>query len=120
MLIPDTGKAVRGTLQSDDGARRCELEIPATGDKAICPPQPLQNNVGQQNGSVQPPATQPPATQPSVTQPPVTQPPAPTDAQMAAQIAAGGPELLIKPPPINQSPTDQVTTDAVQPASGQP
>ncbi len=110
VLIPDTGKAVRGTLQSDDGTRQCELDIPATGDRAICPPQPLQNNVGQQTGSVQPP----------VVQPPVSQAPAPTDAQMAAQIAAGGPELLIKPPPINQSPASQLPTDAVQPASGQP
>ena len=105
VLIPDTGKAVRGTLQSDDGTRQCELEIPATGDRAVCPPQPLQNNVGQQNGAVQSPGVQPP----------VSQPPAPTDAQIAAQIAAGGPELLIKPPPINQSPASQLP-----PASGQP
>ena len=124
VLIPDTRKAVRGTLQSDDGARQCELEIPATGDRATCPPQPLQNNVGQQSGAgqlsvtqpavAQTPETQTPETHSSVaqspaTQPPVAQPPIPTDAQIVAQIAAGGPELLIKLPPINQLPADQTS-----------
>ena len=110
VLIPDTGKAVRGTLQSDDGTRHCELEIPATGEKAICPVQPLQNNVGQANSPSQPLGTQSPVTQSSV-----TQASAPTDAQIMAQIAAGGPELLIKPPVINQLPTDAVQSDSAQP-----
>ena len=101
VLIPDSGKAVVGTLQSDDGTRRCELEIPASGEKAVCPVQPLQNNVGQQTN-------------------PGTSAVIPTDAQVMAQIAAGGPELLVRPPSLNQSPADQATTDAVQSAPVQP
>ena len=46
VLIPDTGAAQHGTLQSDDGTRHCELDIPATGEKAVCPVQPVQNDLG--------------------------------------------------------------------------
>jgi len=87
-LIPDTGKAQSGTLRSDDGARSCSLDVPATGEVAVCPPQPIQNNLGQPVGSAAPTPGAPVA---------ATEP-ARTDAQIAAQIAAGGPELLLLPP----------------------
>ncbi len=88
-LIPDTGKAQSGTLRSDDGVRSCTLNVPATGEIAVCPPQPIQNNLGQPVGSVTPTPDAPAA---------AVSNPARTDAQIAAQIAAGGPELLLQPP----------------------
>ncbi|WP_424949243.1 hypothetical protein [Deinococcus sp.] len=133
VLIPDTGKAQRGTLSSDDGARTCELDIPAQGEKAVCPPMPLQNNVGQvapapAGQAAQPPAAQLPAAQlpaasplPVSSQAPASDQAGLTDAQLAAQIAAGAPQLLVQPPAFVQPPADvgsppePTAPEAVQP-----
>lgn len=100
VLIPDTGKVQRGTLSSDDGRRTCELDIPATGEKAICPPLPLQNHVDQ---------TLPAA---STDQTDVM------DAQPATQIAVGAPQLLLRPPAFVQPPANTGANQSEPGAAG--
>jgi outer membrane usher protein len=70
VLIPDTRGAQRGTLSADDGSRSCQLDIPASGEKAVCPVQPVQNTVGTAPTALPEVVAQPPAPGPDGVQKP--------------------------------------------------